>query len=167
MVASPIPTESGANIVEVAVFAPLRQLFQYRVDLVALDHGPQAGVRVEVPFGRSRRIGVITRVGGEQNSNGHSLKSIIAVLDPQPLLDLRDMKLAKWAADYYHHPLGEVIAGMLPSILRRGKLPKQNPQYVYQLSVSLDEALASAKGKRQQQLLVAIPCRVLGSKADY
>ena len=30
-------------------------------------------------------------------------------------------ELLRWAADYYHHPLGEVIAAALPVALREGQ----------------------------------------------
>ncbi len=29
-----------------------------------------------------------------------------------------DLKLLEWAADYYHHPVGEVFATALPRLLR-------------------------------------------------
>ena len=46
-----------------------------------------------------------------------------AVLDAAPLLGAADLELLQWAADYYHHPVGEVFATALPRLLREGRGP--------------------------------------------
>ena len=48
------------------------------------------------------------------------LKPILEVLDPRPVLDAAALELLGWAAQYYHHPIGEVLAGALPRALRLG-----------------------------------------------
>ncbi len=48
------------------------------------------------------------------------LKPILEVLDPTPVLDAAALELLGWAARYYHHPIGEVLAGALPKALRLG-----------------------------------------------
>ena len=43
----------------------------------------------------------------------HDLKDqALAVLDAEPLLDAELLALCRWAADYYHHPIGEVLAAV-------------------------------------------------------
>ena len=42
------------------------------------------------------------------------------MLDAEPVLDPAALALLAWAAEYYHHPLGEVAAGALPKALRLG-----------------------------------------------
>ena len=39
---------------------------------------------------------------------------------PAPVLDAAALALLHWAAEYYHHPVGEVLAGALPKALRAG-----------------------------------------------
>jgi len=48
------------------------------------------------------------------------LREAIRVIDTEPLLDASLMALLEWAADYYHHAPGEVIAAALPGLLRKG-----------------------------------------------
>jgi primosomal protein N' (replication factor Y) (superfamily II helicase) len=47
------------------------------------------------------------------------LKAIVQVLDSEPLLSESSLSLLRWAAAYYHHPIGEVVATALPGRLRR------------------------------------------------
>jgi primosomal protein N' (replication factor Y) (superfamily II helicase) len=48
------------------------------------------------------------------------LKPVFEVLDPTPLLDPAALALVGWAAQYYHHPVGEVLGTALPKALRQG-----------------------------------------------
>ena len=112
MVASP-------RIIGVAVPAPLRQSFDYLVpDNQAV---PAPGTRVRVPFGARRTVVGVTLALGEATVPAHRLKPIAEVLDEQPLIPASLLELLCWAADYYHYPIGEVIAGALPTRLRRGE----------------------------------------------
>ncbi len=106
-------------VIEVAVPVPVRSLFDYLLPLGAEEAIPDPGTRVRVPFGRRRIVGVVlgTRQDG---SGGRRLRRIEALLDAAPLLGRDDLGLLRWAARYYHHPLGEVVAAALPGLLRRG-----------------------------------------------
>ena len=42
------------------------------------------------------------------------------MLDTEPVLDPAMLALLVWAAEYYHHPIGEVLAAALPKALRLG-----------------------------------------------
>ena len=48
-----------------------------------------------------------------------------------PVFDPVTFDLLRWAADYYHHPIGEVFAAALPVSLRAG-------QAVHKTSPTLD-----------------------------
>jgi primosomal protein N' (replication factor Y) len=48
------------------------------------------------------------------------LKTISKILDPVPVFDAPLLQLLRWAADYYHHPIGEVMAAALPKLMREG-----------------------------------------------
>ncbi len=52
------------------------------------------------------------------------LKHVLSILDEQPLLSEELLTLLRWAAQYYHHPIGEVMAAALPGALRKGRLLK-------------------------------------------
>jgi len=74
------------------------------------------GVRVVVPLGTRRAVGLVTDLA--EASTYPRLKTIIAVLDPQPLLGDALMRLCRWMADYYVCSLGEAVSAALPGSLR-------------------------------------------------
>ena len=78
------------------------------------------GTRVRVPFGRQRLVGVVLDGADSSDVPSDRLKPILEVLDPQPILDDPALGLLRWAAEYYHHPIGEVISTALPKALRLG-----------------------------------------------
>jgi primosomal protein N' (replication factor Y) (superfamily II helicase) len=107
------------QIFRVALDTPLRRLFDY-LPPVQVTVQPAVGARVRVPFGRQRRVGVITGLADHSDVPAPRLRPILEVLDATPVLDAGLQELLRWAADYYHHPLGEVLAGALPRALREG-----------------------------------------------
>lgn len=110
---------------QIAVPVPLRRSFDYLWPDTLLP-----GTRVQVPFGPRRLTGVVLSTGPAKT--GHKLKSIIRVLDSEPVLDGWILNLLLWAAQYHHHPVGEVLATALPVNLRRGepaRTPKSMPLY--------------------------------------
>ncbi len=109
--------ENHPTIVQVAVPRPLRTTFSYT--LPAGDAAPPIGCRVRAPFGASTIVGIV--VGLETNVAGIKLKEISEVLDEEPVLGADLIDLARWSAEYYHHPIGDVLATMLPTLARRGE----------------------------------------------
>ena len=98
-----------SRYVDVALPVPLDQLFTYAVNGVE----PVVGARVLVPFAGQRLMGVVMRVH-EEAPEGVEVKPIQQVLDDGALLPDELMELARWIAQYYVAPLGEVLRGMLP-----------------------------------------------------
>ncbi|HVN44224.1 MAG TPA: primosomal protein N' [Steroidobacteraceae bacterium] len=107
------------QILRVALDTPLRRLFDYLPPLEARLE-PALGVRVRVPFGRQRLVGVITGIATNTDVPLTRLKPVLEVLDAAPVIDDALQGLLTWAAEYYHHPLGEVVASALPRALRLG-----------------------------------------------
>jgi primosomal protein N' (replication factor Y) len=95
---------------DVALPVPLDRTFTYEVNGVV----PAVGARVLVPFSGQRLMGVVVRVHGEPPPEGVETKQVQQVLDAAALLPDELMQLAKWIAQYYVAPLGEVLRGMLP-----------------------------------------------------
>jgi len=113
-------------VLHVAVPSPLYQHFDY-LPLYDLPGQYQPGMRVQVPFGRQSIVGVITAVSDQSSFPREKLKSIQALVDETPLLSVEMLQLCHWASDYYHHPLGEVIAATLPKALREGRALSETP----------------------------------------
>ncbi len=113
-------------VLRVAVPCPLRRSFEYLppdgADAAGAGGGPLApGARVKVPFGRSTRTGVILGAADEPEIDPARLRRIEETLDEEPSLPAPILQLLTWAADYYHHPIGEAIQTALPVGLRRGR----------------------------------------------
>ena len=95
---------------DVALPVPLDRSFTYAVNGVE----PCVGARVLVPFSGQMLMGVVVRVHSEPLPEGVEAKPVQTVMDATPLLDAGQMELARWIAQYYCAPVGEVIRGMLP-----------------------------------------------------
>jgi primosomal protein N' (replication factor Y) len=128
-------------ILQVALDTPLRRVFDYLPPAARSPEPPdpagptapatggagaahralEPGMRVRVPFGRRQLIGVLVGVAQESSVASAKLRTALAILDEAPVFDTVTFELLRWAADYYHHPLGEVIAAALPVSLREGQ----------------------------------------------
>jgi primosomal protein N' (replication factor Y) len=95
---------------DVALPVPLDQVFTYAVNGIA----PALGARVLVPFSGQKLMGVVMRLHDEAPPADIEVKTIQQVLDPEAVLPDELMQLARWIAQYYVAPLGEVLRGMLP-----------------------------------------------------
>ncbi|MBS1821543.1 MAG: primosomal protein N' [Acidobacteria bacterium] len=96
--------------VDIALPVPLDQTFTYSVNGAA----PVVGARVLVPFSGQRLMGVVMRVHDDTPQENFAVKPVQQVLDDEALLSSELMELARWIAQYYVAPLGEVLRGMLP-----------------------------------------------------
>lgn len=108
-------------IFKVAIPVPVYRLFDYLApDNVELNN-IKPGVRLEVPFGKSKKIAFLLEIARHSELDTSQLKRVIRILDQKPLLTTKDLKLLNWASKYYQHPLGEVISAAFPAPLRQGK----------------------------------------------
>ena len=96
--------------VSVALPVPFQAPFTYRMP--AGVPVPERGVRVQVPFGSRRMIGVV--VGAATEAEGRALKEVAQVLDENPLVEPALLDLAAWMADHYLAPPGECFRLVLP-----------------------------------------------------
>ncbi len=109
-----------SKVLVFAVDVPLRQAFDYRCPPGVDPEATRPGVRWWIPFGRRRMVGVLLEVRDRSDLPDARLRTAITPIDPVPVLDPPLLALLRWAADYYRHPPGEVIAAALPAPLRTG-----------------------------------------------
>jgi primosomal protein N' (replication factor Y) len=111
---------TARGILRVAVNAPLPRLFDYLPprDAQAL---PAVGSRVRIPFGQRRETGLVMAQSEASEVPPGKLRRALGVCDETPLLDEDDLWLIRFTSDYYHHPIGEVVAAALPALLRQGR----------------------------------------------
>lgn len=114
------PAENGP-VFRVAVAVPIYRLFDYLPPQSFETESSQPGIRLEVPFGKGKKIAFLVDVVWKSEFAADKLKRVLRVLDLQPLLSANDIRLLHWASRYYHHPLGEVFAAAFPVALRQGK----------------------------------------------
>ena len=98
-------------LVSVAVALPVAGTFTYDVP-APLAPWVAPGKRVLVPFGRRKVTGYVLGPGATDGS--FAVKSVLDVLDDAPLFPETMIPLFRWTADYYLHPIGEVIRNALP-----------------------------------------------------
>lgn len=108
------------RVVRVAVPIPAYRCFDYLAPAGVPLESLLPGVRLSVPFGNRTRVGYLIAVADTPGCDVERLRPAEAVLDDEPLLSETDLKLLRWAARYYHHPLGEVIQSAFPVHLREG-----------------------------------------------
>jgi primosomal protein N' (replication factor Y) len=146
-----------AGVLRVAIDAPLRSPFDYLPPPGIAPDAVPLGVRVRVPIGRREAIGVVVDRADQASVSAAALKSVHQVLDVTPVLDSAVMHLLRWTADYYHHPLGEVIASALPKALREGA-PATAQLECWRATAAGRDALAIAAARRapKQRVLLAL-----------
>ncbi len=144
--------------IEAAVPAPLLRSFDYKVSASMCQQALlKPGMRVRVPFGRRQLIAVVLQVKDRSDWPASQMKSVIDVLDRQPLLTEPVLKLLAWASDYYHYPIGEVMANALPKKLRLGAaMVLQYTQY-YQITAEGLAKLAT-NDKRSHRQCALLTC---------
>ena len=141
------------QILNVAVNVPLSREFDY----LPAPEGPPAsrGSRVLVPFGRRNQVAVVVNEASESAVPGQKLRRAASTLDAEPLLSADDLWLIRFTSDYYHHPIGEVVAAALPALLRQGKslYPKLLFVAATDAGVSADIESMARRAPRQAELL--------------
>jgi primosomal protein N' (replication factor Y) len=150
-------------ILRVALPTPLRRLFDYRsAEAGSPGTGSiEPGMRVWVPFGRRRLVGVVMESAARSELSEDKLKVVLEPLDSQPVFDRAMLALLAWAAGYYHHPPGEVLSAALPKALRLGA-PLEAMQEQWRLTPAGHAAWAQGEPRRaprQRQLLAELAAR--------
>ena len=97
----------------IAIAVPLRQAFTYHSNQQIIP-----GTRVAVKFGRTNKLGIVIEVISKTDIK---TKPINMVLDDLPIFSKTELKIFRWASNYYLHPIGEVISSFLPTNLRQTK----------------------------------------------
>lgn len=98
----------------------------------------EKGMRVLVPFGRGNRIseGIVLSV--EEGVKKRGLKSVLSLLDEQPVLDQTGIRLALWMRDRYFCTMYDAVRTILPAGLWF------RTQIIYRVCEGVDKARAYA-----------------------
>ncbi len=151
-------------ILKVAIDVPLSREFDYLppqkgsepfLETSEKGSDPFLGGRVLVPFGRRQRVGMVVGYGEYSDIPANKLKHCVAALDDVALLSSADLWLVRFVSEYYHHPIGEVVAAALPALLRHGKPlhPMIEKVVVTSLAEQADFESLSRRAPKQAELL--------------
>src|SRR5690554_2504960 len=107
-------TSSQVFFVDVILPIPLNQTFTYAINK---DEAAflKPGMRVAVPFGKTKIYTAIVYQVHNQAPSGYKTKSIDHILDRVPIITNVQIKHWKWMASYYMCSVGEVVRAALPS----------------------------------------------------
>jgi len=102
------------NFIDVILPIPLEKLFTYSITEAEASF-LKPGMRVAVPFGRSKiytgLVGDIHKIAPEI----YDAKEIHQILDESPIVNKKQLQLWKWISRYYMCTLGDVLRASLPS----------------------------------------------------
>ncbi len=127
------------TILRVALDVPLPRTFDYRADGAT---PADIGRRVIVPFGPRRLAGIVVDVAQTSDLPPERLREAHALLDDLAPLAPDWLALARFTAEYYQRPLGEVIHAALPPRLRRPEPLRLGPP-AYAITADGRAAIAS------------------------
>jgi len=150
--------QHASPLLRLAIATPLRRLFDYLPPAACDPSQLLPGVRVRVPFGRGTVIGVLHSVVQETEVPANKLRRALEIIDEQAVLPAALLQLLFWSADYYHHPIGEVMQNALPVWLREGRPARVRGIESWALTPEGQSADAAQlrRAPRQQALLEAL-----------
>ena len=134
-----------ARIVRVAVPVPLHRLFDYSVPEELPM--PVAGARVVVPFAGRKLVGMVSALNPEDAHD--KVRPILQILDEENVLGAEVLEIGRWLSSYYQHPLGEVLATLLPGAARKAVPLKIKRPEVWELAT---ESPDLSRAPRQRAL---------------
>jgi primosomal protein N' (replication factor Y) len=141
-------------IAQVALDTPLTRTFDYLIPADQPLDARDIGRRVRVSFGHRERWGILVGLTAHSELAAEQLKPILAVDRALPPLPASLLTLARFAADYYHHPYGASLASLLPPALKRPVSPRRSAPPAYALTAA-GKALAQrlpARASAQRRL---------------
>ena len=149
------------SCIKVAVFSPIRGTFDYLPNEASI--ALKRGQRVLVPFRNSIRVGIVVEVADNLHESKFSLKKINLILDEQPLVSKKMVRLAEWASGYYHYPLGPAISHLFPPYLRKNKQINSAPILEWRISIAGKKAMSGGQRFGKRQIKIFEKLQELGS----
>ena len=147
-----LPT-TDVYFIDVILPLPLQRLFTYRITEAEAVFLKQ-GVRVAVPFGKSKiYTGLVAEV--HQNApEAYEAKAIHQILDQNPIVNELQLKLWNWISSYYMCSLGDVYRAALPSafLLESETVVLRNNSFIDQTQLTDVEFLIFEALQQQTQL---------------
>jgi primosomal protein N' (replication factor Y) len=152
-------TAAEPAVLRVAIDMPRATLFDYLPPAGLRAAQVPLGARVRAPIGTRDSVGVVVEYGDHSHVGSDRLKAIRLLIDDAALFDEPLLRLLRWTAQYYHHPLGEVIAAAIPKALREGTaaVPQRECWRIRDSAPeAIEAALQALRRAPQQQALFSL-----------
>lgn len=155
--------------IEVVLPLAVSKTFTYQVS-EAEFHYIQIGMRVAVPFGKTKIYTALVLDKTNTPPQLYEAKEIHQILDEKPVVNLHQIEHWKWIASYYMCSLGEVFRSALPSgyILESETIisAKENAE-IDSNELKDDEYLILEALKSQSSITVQEVIKILGKKTVF
>ena len=145
---------------------PLEKAFTYAITQAEASF-LKTGMRVAVPFGKSRiYTGIVYRIHREEPT-AYEAKEIYQILDEEPVLSERQLTLWEWIADYYLCSLGEVLRAAIPNafLIESETWIHKSEAFVVEEEMGEDESLVLEALEHQSKLKVEELEKILERKS--
>jgi primosomal protein N' (replication factor Y) len=155
-----------AQYIDVVLPIPLEKLFTYRVTAHDAEK-LQPGMRVAVPFGKSKLYTGLVRSLHSNPPVAYSAKEVYRVLDQVPMVTTLQLKHWEWIASYYMCTLGEVVRTALPGAFlleSESVIIKNNESDIVETSLTDEEFLVYEALEHQSSLSVQDIGAIIGRK---
>lgn len=140
--------------IDVILPIPVEKAFTYSVtqtEAVFL----KPGMRVAVPFGKSKVYAALVKHIHEQAPTIYEAKEIEHILDEHPIVTQKQFELWSWMADYYMCTEGEVMRASLPSafLLESETIISLCPDVILQDTDLLDDEFLIYEALQHQSVI--------------
>jgi primosomal protein N' (replication factor Y) len=147
-----IAAELDRLVAQVAINRPLETTYDYLVP-EPLREMLNAGQRVEVPFGTGNHTETAFCVGlTKLDDSRRRLKSILSVVDREPIVNQHLLDLTKWIADQYLCGWGQVLETAIPAGVKKQAGTRE--LIYFSLAPDLEERLKQLKLPAKQAAVI-------------
>ena len=146
------PAQRPVRYAEVAIDRPLATPLHYRLS-PEFAETCRPGMRVAVPLGPRREVGVVVGLADESPIDPKRVREVLAVLDPEPIVDSGLLELTAWMSAEYACSHGEALAAILPAPLKRERAPRRLLEIRASPEAAANLAPLEEKAPQQYRLL--------------
>lgn len=163
------PRETKPYYIQVIIPLALRQAYTYLVPepLVSLI---EVGIRVEVPFGKSKLYAGLVHKKNVSLKEGVRALPIHSIIDNNPIVSALQFDFWEWLANYYCCSLGEIMIASLPSGLKltsQTKLVLLQGEDIDHSQLTDKEYLITEALSIQTEISIEEAQAILGQKTIY
>lgn len=160
--------QSTQYFINVLLPLPLPRLFTYGITAAEAGFlGP--GMRVAVPFGRSKLYTALVHSVHTNPPTAYKAKEIHQILDEHPLVTTNQLRHWEWIAAYYMCTLGEVFRAAMPAafLLESESIIQADPGFTAVDTLPGDEFLVVEALQESSSLSIAQVMEILGKKTIF